>query len=148
MDILNKAGSYSELAGLRSSSVPKPRNATPVTQTENSANQNVSNPQGVPASEKAVSSDRMAMSNAVRSLNESVQNIQRGIEFSIDEESGRSVVKVVDRETGDVIRQLPTEDALVVSRHIKEFVEARQLAGIDSSNQLDEALGFIMRVQA
>ncbi len=148
MDILNKAGSYSELAGLRSSFVPKSGNTAPVTQTENSADQNALSAQRVPASEKVASSDRMEMSSAVRSLNESVQNIQRGIEFSIDEESGRSVVKVVDRETGDVIRQLPSEDALVVSRHIKEFVEARQLAGVDSSNQLDEALGFIMRVQA
>ncbi|MCF6353671.1 MAG: flagellar protein FlaG [Candidatus Polarisedimenticolaceae bacterium] len=138
MDILNKTGFHPESASLRPSTLSKPEGAAPVTRTESSINLNLSTER----------SSREEMSNAVRSLNESVQNIQRGIEFSIDEESGRSVVKVVDRETGDVIRQLPSEDALAVSRQIKEFVESRQHAGADSNSQTDEALGFIMRVQA
>ncbi len=142
MDILNKAGFYPESASLRPSTPSKPENAAPVIRAGN-------NLDASPAQEQPTESNsRMEMSNAVRSLNESVQNIQRGIEFSIDEESGRSVVKVVDRETGEVIRQLPSEDALAVSRQIKEFVESRQHAGVDSNGQADEALGFIMRVQA
>ena len=142
MDILNKAGFYPESASLRPSTPSKPENAAPVIRAGN-------NLDASPAQEQPTESNsRMEMSNAVRSLNESVQNIQRGIEFSIDEESGRSVVKVVDRETGEVIRQLPSEDALAVSRQIKEFVESRQHAGVDSNGQADKALGFIMRVQA
>ncbi len=144
MDILNKAGFYPESASLRPSTLSKPESVAPVIRTGNSVNLDAS-----PAQEQPTESNsRVEMSNAVRSLNESVQNIQRGIEFSIDEESGRSVVKVVDRETGEVIRQLPSEDALAVSRQIKEFVESRQHAGVDSNGQADEALGFIMRVQA
>ena len=142
MDILNKAGFYPESASLRPSTPSKPENAAPVIRAGN-------NLDASPAQEQPTESNsRMEMSNAVRSLNESVQNIQRGIEFSIDEESGRSVVKVVDRETGEVIRQLPSEDALAVSQQIKEFIESRQHAGVDSNGQADEALGFIMRVQA
>jgi len=140
MDILNKAGSYLEPAGLRPTSVPKIESAALVAQTENSVNST----QEPPTSGSAADTEIVSV---VSSLNESVQNIQRGIEFSVDEESGHSVIKVVDRETGDVIRQLPTEEALAVSRHIQEFVEARQ-AGADSSGQSDEALGFIMQVQA
>lgn len=144
MDILNKTGFHPESASLRPSAVSKPEGAAPVARTENSINLDLPSTQKL----STESSSREEMNNAIRSLNESVQNIQRGIEFSIDEESGRSVVKVVDRETGDVIRQLPSEDALAVSRQIKEFVESRQHAGVDSSGQVDKALGFIMRVQA
>jgi len=148
MDILNKVGSPSDPASLNSS-VRKPGNTAPATQTVNSANLDAPGAERVPASEGTVASaNRMEMSSAVSSLNESVQNIQRGIEFSVDEESGRSVVKVLDRETGEVIRQLPAEDALAVSRHIKEFVESRQQTAADPSGQSDEALGFIMQVQA
>jgi len=147
MDILNKAGSYPEPAGLHPTSVPKAESAAPVGRTESSANLNALTAQNPPIPGSTAGDNRAEMTSVVSSLNESVQNIQRGIEFSVDEESGRSVVKVVDRETGDVIRQMPTEDALAVSRHIQEFVEARQ-AGVDSSGQLDDALGFIMQVQA
>ncbi len=144
MDILNKVGFYPEPAGLRPSTLPKPETVAPIARTENSTNPDTPKVQELPTE----SNSRVEMDNAIRSLNESVQNIQRGIEFSIDEESGRSVVKVVDRESGEVIRQLPSEDALAVSRQIKEFVESRQHAGTDTNNPSDEALGFIMRVQA
>jgi flagellar protein FlaG len=35
-----------------------------------------------------------------------------GLEFSMHEESGRSIIKVVEKDTGDLIRQIPPEDVL------------------------------------
>ncbi|WP_340674596.1 flagellar protein FlaG [Paraperlucidibaca sp.] len=40
---------------------------------------------------------------------------QRKLEFSIDEDSGRNVVKVIDSDSGDVIRQFPSEEVLKLS---------------------------------
>lgn len=41
---------------------------------------------------------------------------QRNLEFSVDTDSGRDVVKVLDGESGDVIRQFPSEDVLKLAR--------------------------------
>ena len=47
----------------------------------------------------------------VRELNTKAQNHNRTLRFSIDEKLGRSVISVVDRETDEVIRQIPPETA-------------------------------------
>ncbi|WP_299261691.1 flagellar protein FlaG [uncultured Kushneria sp.] len=39
-----------------------------------------------------------------------------GIEFDIHDDSGRIVTRVIDRESGDVIRQIPTEEVLHMAR--------------------------------
>jgi flagellar protein FlaG len=41
-----------------------------------------------------------------------LQSIGRSLQFSIDSDSGRTVVSVKDMATGDVIRQIPSEEAL------------------------------------
>lgn len=148
MDILNKAGAFQDSSGVYPSAskpVSAPSTVQPATQIKKANSTNPDLP-GVSNNVDA-NSNQVEIRSTINSLNASVQNIQRGIEFSVDEESGRSVVKVVDRETGDVIRQLPAEDALAISRQIKEYVEARQTEG-NAAGQSDGALGFIMQVQA
>ena len=49
-----------------------------------------------------------------------VQNGQRSLKFSIDEISGRNVVKVIDKQTEEVIRQIPIEEVLTIARTIAE----------------------------
>lgn len=44
-------------------------------------------------------------------LNVSSQAIGRDLRFKVNVESGRSVIQVLDRETGEIIRQIPPEDA-------------------------------------
>lgn len=60
------------------------------------------------------------VSQAVVELNDYIQSVNRGLEFSVDEDSGRSIIKVVDSETGDVIRQMPSEEILHIARFLKE----------------------------
>jgi flagellar protein FlaG len=50
----------------------------------------------------------------VGQLNELVQAIRRELEFSVDEQSGRTVITVVDAETREVIRQIPPEEVLTL----------------------------------
>jgi flagellar protein FlaG len=45
-----------------------------------------------------------------------LRSIGRQVEFSIDSESGRTVVSVRDANTGDVIRQMPSEEALRIAQ--------------------------------
>ena len=49
------------------------------------------------------------------------QSMQRDLVFSVDKTLGETVIKVVDSNTQEVIRQIPSEDALALSRHLKEM---------------------------
>ena len=57
---------------------------------------------------------------AVQNLNAFVQKTRRELNFSVDEQTGRTVVKVIDHETKDVIRQIPAEEILDVARRVAE----------------------------
>ncbi|WP_445621610.1 flagellar protein FlaG [Kushneria sp. Sum13] len=54
------------------------------------------------------------LEKAVKQLNQSFTSI--GIELDIHDDSGRVVTRVIDRESGDVIRQMPTEEVLHMAR--------------------------------
>jgi len=81
-------------------------------------------PGNVTASEQTAdvqqANDTEAVENAVKQINENEQVIQREIEFSIDQDSGRTVIKVMDLATSEVIRQMPNEEALVFARKLSE----------------------------
>jgi len=52
------------------------------------------------------------LSEAVSRMSDHVQNIRRGLEFTVDEESDRTVITVYDAESEEVIRQIPSEEFL------------------------------------
>ena len=58
---------------------------------------------------------------AVAKMNDYVESTQRDLHFSYDDESGETVVKVVDRKTQDVIRQIPDEIFLKISQAIDSY---------------------------
>ena len=64
---------------------------------------------------------------AVLDINEYVQSIQRTLQFSIDEETGTTVVKVLNSETQEVIRQFPPEEVLALARHLQASQEIQAL---------------------
>lgn len=45
-------------------------------------------------------------------LQEFVSSLNKGLQFSVHEESGRDVIKVIDRESDEVVRQYPSEEVL------------------------------------
>jgi len=61
------------------------------------------------------------LDNAVADLNKVAQAASQGVRFSLDEESGRTVVKVVDTQTDKVLRQIPTVEALKLWRSIEQM---------------------------
>ncbi len=56
----------------------------------------------------------------VAQMNEFVTSINKGVAFRVDEESGRDVVTIYETNTGDIIRQIPDEELLVVLRRLAE----------------------------
>jgi flagellar protein FlaG len=66
-----------------------------------------------PAVQPAVqSTDRKTTQAAVNTANEVALASGSAVEFSIDEGSGGTIVRVIDTRTKEVIRQLPSEDML------------------------------------
>lgn len=63
---------------------------------------------------------------AVAQMNEFIQSTQRDLHFSYDRDAGETVVKVLDRETQEVIRQIPDETFLKLARD-KDFNGGLQL---------------------
>ncbi|MGB5473373.1 MAG: flagellar protein FlaG [Gammaproteobacteria bacterium] len=53
-------------------------------------------------------------------LNGRMQELQRSLRFSVDDDSGRVVVKVMDKNTDEVIRQIPSEQMLAMMKHIND----------------------------
>jgi flagellar protein FlaG len=77
-----------------------------------------------PASGKALPVEQAPPPNqdlerAVRKLNERLAASQRNLSFRVDEGSGRTVITVVDATTNQVIRQIPSQEVLDVSRALE-----------------------------
>ncbi len=56
----------------------------------------------------------------VAQMNEFVASINKGVAFRVDESTGRDVVTIYEANTGDIIRQIPDEEMLVVLRRLAE----------------------------
>ncbi len=54
--------------------------------------------------------------HAVTNINKSLQTLSQDLEFSVDTDSNRTIVKVVDQKTKEVIRQIPTPEALEIAK--------------------------------
>jgi flagellar protein FlaG len=63
---------------------------------------------------------RDELEKAVTDIQEFVQAAQRNLDFSIDDSTGRVVVKVIATETGLVIRQIPSEAALKLAQSLSD----------------------------
>lgn len=53
---------------------------------------------------------------AVAQMNEYIQSTQRDLHFSYDPDAGQTVVKVLDRSSQEVIRQIPDETFLKLAQ--------------------------------
>jgi flagellar protein FlaG len=71
-----------------------------------------------PAAEQQPSTEQLK--NVVDGINKTLKQANRNLEFSVDKSTNRQVVKLVDTETGDVVRQFPTEEVLAISRAIDQ----------------------------
>ncbi len=59
---------------------------------------------------------------AVDEINKSMQALSRGLVFSVDEESHRTIVKIVDQQTDEIVRQIPSEEALAIAKSLDQVV--------------------------
>jgi flagellar protein FlaG len=82
----------------------------PVVKTENTKLEN-----------KPAEVDKASLDIAVKKLNEFVAPALQTIEFAIDEQSERMVVKVIDTASQKVLRQIPNEEVLSMSKTLDKL---------------------------
>ncbi|CAB5525337.1 flagellar protein FlaG [Pseudomonas putida] len=58
--------------------------------------------------------------NAVAEIEKFLNESRRNLEFSTDEESGKIVVKVIASDSGELIRQIPSEEALRIAHSLSD----------------------------
>jgi len=86
-------------------SSPQPR---PATETANA----------VPATAPAAVVDNKEVERAVKAANRVLESSASGIEFSVDRSSGKTVDRITDKQTRQVIRQIPSVEMLEIARAI------------------------------
>lgn len=60
------------------------------------------------------------ITEAAEELNRFVQGEQRDLKFQVHEDSGEVVVRVVDRKSGDLIRQIPNDVVLELAAKVRD----------------------------
>jgi flagellar protein FlaG len=53
---------------------------------------------------------------AVKAIQKVVGNNTTNLQFSVDEKTGRTIVSVIDAETRQVVRQIPSEEVMRMAR--------------------------------
>lgn len=94
-----------------------------------------STPVGDPSPVKLVESAKTAspqptaaqLKDVLDGINKSLKQSSINLQFNVDTDTKRPVIKLVDGETGETIRQFPTEDALAISRAIDRIQQGMLL---------------------
>ncbi len=61
------------------------------------------------------------LEDSVSQLKNLVQSVQRDLQFSIDDFSGRTVITVLDSKTEEIIRQIPSDEVLALAKNIESM---------------------------
>jgi len=56
---------------------------------------------------------------AAERVNEIMSGRQRSLRFRVDEGSGRTIITVINEKTGEMIRQIPSEELLAIAQHLE-----------------------------
>ena len=66
--------------------------------------------------------DHKQLEQAVQAANRTIESAaNNSIEFSINQDNGEAIVRVVDTETGQLIRQIPSQEIIEISRALERL---------------------------
>jgi len=77
-------------------------------------------PPGAADETKPAEKEQEPLKNVVSELNNLVRELHRELQFSVDDKSGETVIKVIDRETEEVVRQIPSEEVVRMRQRLQE----------------------------
>ncbi len=69
-----------------------------------------------PPDAKGAQASREDLDRALKAVSEFVKTANNSLEFSIDQDTGIDLVKVIDSSTKEVIRQIPSEEIVAIAK--------------------------------
>lgn len=61
------------------------------------------------------------LGEALERVREALAPVARNLQFSVDDDTGKTVVRIIDSSTNEVIKQFPSEEMLAISRSIDKL---------------------------
>ena len=80
--------------------------------------------------------DRDQLQAAVAKVSSYVQSLSRSLDIRSDDRTGDTVIKVFDKSTDELIRQIPSEEVLAISAAISEQLDVLKLMGEEGARGL------------
>ncbi len=75
-----------------------------------------STPDISPRPQAAASDQKQQVEAAIKAVKEFIQPMASNLAFEMDEDSGRTVVKITEASSGELIRQIPSEEMLEIAK--------------------------------
>lgn len=61
------------------------------------------------------------LNEALERVREALAPVARNLQFSVDDDTGKTVVRIIDSSTDEVIKQFPSEEMLAIARSIDKL---------------------------
>jgi len=135
MAILNLAGNFQPNSVVSGKNLPREPNRVPSTSGSLESGGIAADLKQVPAVKssdveriesaeiKETEINKEDVTNQIEKLQQFNQSIDRSLQFKVDDELGVTIVRVIDKETDELIRQFPPEELINLSRRLKELNE-------------------------
>lgn len=143
MTIINSlSGNFQVLSrSFSGDSLPKKTEINaPISERKNSESETVETSKGSTEETVVKLNERVKQLNIVESGTNTLsfrQNIQRSLRFQVDDITGGTIISVIDRQTDEIIRKIPSEEMLAFSRRLTEL-----------NQQTDSAVGVLFNSDA
>ncbi|RUO30234.1 flagellar protein FlaG [Aliidiomarina soli] len=72
---------------------------------------------------------------------EVAQTLNRELQFSVNKDIDETVITVIDRNTGETVRQIPSEEIVRLAERVRELSASQ---GQSTQPEIDSATGFLV----
>ncbi|WP_303786374.1 flagellar protein FlaG [Azovibrio restrictus] len=121
MDITNAGLSQTALTPLQQSASALQRSGPKIAEARTQEVATARSIQNQEADQDKQQTSPEELQSSVDAMNDFVRSLNSALQFSIDEDTGKTVVKVVDMTNDQVIRQIPSEEALAIAKALDKL---------------------------
>ncbi|RBW47425.1 hypothetical protein DS885_03235 [Psychromonas sp. B3M02] len=116
---MSELNSVNPTMGYQTSNIDKPISS--VNQVMDSLTQNIRGEKAfTPEPDTSVALSAEEIAQTVQEMNEFLHDMKRNLSFSVDDELGKSVIIVKDSDSDEVIRQIPSEELVVLRKKMDD----------------------------
>lgn len=105
----------SSVSSTVSGAVLAPRQSAPES-TSSAPDARVAVVAAAPQAPQEAKPSRQQLDEAVKAVNDFVNPVNNSLQFRVDDDTGKTIVKVIDKTTNEVIRQFPSEEMIAIAK--------------------------------